>query len=125
MDNEIWDNFLTTAVYRKLGTELPIGAIVIGWKQNVHQPGHGWRDLGQFGVKTSWHDSRMPVYILERISVEEMEREKAEQEKLKPAPSGDDDDDEEEEEGEQTEEAGSSATDGDAEDEEEDTEDEL
>ena len=68
LDNEIWDSFLTTEIYRKMGTELPLGALVIGWKEHVHQTDHGWKNHGAVGVKTSWSDDLMDVYILERTA---------------------------------------------------------
>lgn len=76
LDNEIWDNFLTTEVYRKMGTELPVGALVIGWKKDVHQPNHGWKDLGSIGVLTSWSDDLQDVFVLERTTLQEADAHK-------------------------------------------------
>lgn len=67
IDNEIWDNFLTTALYRKMGKELPVGALVIGWHKNVHQIEDGWKDLGSVQVATSWASTFSNVYVLERV----------------------------------------------------------
>jgi len=68
LDNEIWDNFLTTAIYEKMGTELPVGAIVMGWKPNVHNLEHGWEDMGSVGVLTSWSDDLQDVFVLRRVA---------------------------------------------------------
>ena len=62
LDNEIWDSFLTTEIYRKMGTELPVGALVIGWQKNVHQINHGWIDRGVVKVEASW-----TAHMLERV----------------------------------------------------------
>jgi len=71
MDNEIWDSFLTTEIYKKMGQELPVGAIVMGWKKNVHQQSHGWRDLGSVAVPTSWSDDPQDVFVLQRTEAPE------------------------------------------------------
>jgi len=76
LDNEIWDNFLTTKIYGKLGAELPDGALVIGWKADVHAAEHGWIDRGQVKVESSWSGDPEPVFVLEKVSIAAMEERK-------------------------------------------------
>jgi len=67
IDNEVWEEFLTKALFEKLGRELPVGAIVISYHKNVVMEPERWiQTLRPVTVEASWGDSTM--YVMERAA---------------------------------------------------------